>query len=277
MTTTDPVVIPAPPGAVALGRRRISIELKSFFRDWNSAIWNFLLPVILMVVFGSVFGSQSLGEGTDITFAQYFVAGMIASGIVYTSFQNLAIAIPTERENGTLKRLSGTPMPKVSYFIGKIATVCLIYVGQVILLIAVGILLYDVHVPTASQWVTFVWVSILGLVSCTLLGIAFSSVPKSAKGAPAIVSPIVLVLQFISGVFFIFSQLPEWMQVIASFFPLKWLAQGMRSVFLPESAQSLEVSGSWELGYVALVLGAWSIAALALALFTFKWQPDKEG
>jgi ABC-2 type transport system permease protein len=276
MSTVTDVDIPAPPGAIALGSRRINIELKGFFRDWNSAIWNFMLPVLLMVVFGSVFGSQSLGEGTDITFAQYFVGGMIASGIVYTSFQNLAISIPIERENGTLKRLSGTPMPKVSYFIGKIATVCLIYVGQVILLIAVGVLLYDVHIPSGSQWVTFAWVSVLGLISSTLLGIAFSSVPKSAKGAPAIVSPIVLVLQFISGVFFIFSQLPEWMQVIASIFPLKWLAQGMRSVFLPEAAEALEVSGSWDLGLVALVLGGWCIAGLVLALVFFKWQPDKE-
>ena len=63
-----------------------------------------------------------------ITFSQYFLAGMIASGIVYTSFQNLAIAIPQERDDGTLKRLQGTPMPKASYFVGKIGLVLVIYV-----------------------------------------------------------------------------------------------------------------------------------------------------
>ena len=51
---------------------------------------------------------------------------MIASGVLYTSFQNLAIAIPMERDDGTLKRIQGTPMPKVSYFIGKIG---LVYLG----------------------------------------------------------------------------------------------------------------------------------------------------
>ena len=52
-----------------------------------------------------------------MTFAQYFVAGMIASGVVYTSFQNLAIAIPQERDDGTLKRLEGTrcPSPPTSW------------------------------------------------------------------------------------------------------------------------------------------------------------------
>ena len=218
MSTTQTSIL-APPGAIALGRRRIGIELKQFFRDWNSAIWNFSLPVLLMISFGSIFGDQPLG-GTDISSSQYLVAGMVASGIVYSSFQNLAIAIPVERADGTLKRLRGTPMPAVSYFIGKITTVFLIYIVQVTLLIIVGVLLFDVHVPSGSQWVTFVWVSILGLISCTLLGIAFSSVPKSAKGAPAIVTPVVLVLQFTSGVFFLFSQIPTWMQYFASIFPL---------------------------------------------------------
>ena len=87
-----------------------------------------------------------------------------------------------------------------------------------------------------------------------MLGIAFSSIPKTGRGAPALVTPIVLVLQFTSGVFFVFSQLPHWMQVFASFFPLKWLTQGMRSVFLPDSFTSQEVAGSWELPMVGAVV-----------------------
>lgn len=263
-----------PPGALAIGRRRISVELKRFFRDRDSAIWNFSLPVLLLVIFGSVFGAQQLGAGLDITFAQYFVAGMIASGVVYTSFQNLAISIPLEREDGTLKRLRATPMPKTAYFLGKIATVFLIYIGQVTILIVVGVLFFKLQVPsTGQQWFTFAWVSVLGLISCTLCGLAFSAVPKTARGASAIVSPIVLVLQFTSGVFFLFSDLPTWMQTFASLFPLKWMTQGMRSVFLPEAAAALEVAGSWELGLVALVLAGWCVLGLILALAFFRWQP----
>ncbi len=277
-TATTPAPLPstAPPGALPLGLRRVRIELKTFFRDRNSAVWNFMLPVLLLVIFGSVFGSQDLGPG--ITFAQYFVAGMIASGVLYTSFQNLAIAIPMERDDGTLKRIQGTPMPKVSYFIGKIGLVFVAYVAQVTLLIIVGRLFYHLVLPdTATKWFTFLWASVLGLVSCTLLGIAFSVVPKNGKGASAVVSPIVLVLQFTSGVFFVFSQLPQWMQVFASFFPLKWLTQAMRSVFLPDSAASLEVAGSWELGMCAAVLAAWCVGGLVLSLAFFRWNKRGQG
>lgn len=260
------------PGALAIGRRRIGIELRQFFRDRNSAVFNFAFPMILLVIFGSVFGGQEMAGG--ITFAQYFVAGMIASGVLYTSFQNLALAIPLEREDGTLKRLQGTPMPKAAYFIGKIGTVCVAYVAQLAILIAVGVAFYGIDLPTtATQWLTLAWASVLGLIACTLCGIAFSVVPKTGRGASAIATPIVLVLQFTSGVFFVFTQLPEWMQVLASVFPLKWLAQAMRSVFLPESAAVMEPAGSWELGMCALMLALWCGIGLALALLAFRWSP----
>jgi ABC-2 type transport system permease protein len=279
MTTTTahpaPAAPLAPPGAFDLGRRRVAIELKSFFRDKNSAVWNFALPMMLMIIFGSVFSGQTLGP-TGITFAQYFVAGMIASGVLYTSFQNLAIAIPMERDDGTLKRIQGTPMPKVSYFLGKIGLVFVAYAAQVTLLILIGVLFYDIELPSGGQWFTFAWASVLGLVSCTLLGIAFSVVPKNAKGASAVVSPIVLVLQFTSGVFFLFQNLPEWMQQFASLFPLKWLTQAMRSVFLPESAAALEVAGSFELAKCAAVLAAWTVGGLVLSLVFFRWNKRGE-
>jgi ABC-2 type transport system permease protein len=105
-----------------------------------------------------------------------------------------------------------------------------------------------------------------------LLGIAFSSVPKSGRGASAVVSPIVIILQFFSGVFFVFTQLPTWMQNFAAIFPLKWLTQGMRAVFLPDSFAAQEVAGSWELGKIALFLSIWSIAGFFLALKTFRWE-----
>lgn len=267
---TDVEATTVGPSALRLGVRRIGIELRQFFRDKDSAVFTFALPMLLLVVFGSVFNTD-IAPG--VTFSQYFVAGMIASGVIYTAFQNLAISIPIERDDGTLKRLQGTPMPKSSYFIGKVGLTVIIYVVQIALLLAIGVVFFGLKLPeSATNWLTFAWISVLGLISCTLLGIAFSSVPRSGRSASALVTPIVLVLQFTSGVFFVFSQLPTWMQNFASLFPLKWLTQGMRSVFLPDSFAAEEVSGGWDLPYVALALIIWSIIGAVLVLTTFRWQ-----
>lgn len=267
------VNLSSPVRVIRLGFARSRIELLQFFRDRESAVFNFALPMILLVIFGSVFGGEELGD-SGITFAQYFVAGMIASGILYTSFQNLAIAIAMEREDGTLKRLAGTPLPKASYFIGKFGMVFVAYLAQVTILIVVGMLFFGIDLPqTAFQWFTFLWVSVLGLIACTLLGIAYSIVPRHGRGASAVVAPVVIVLQFISGVFFVFTDLPVWMQNLASIFPLRWLAQGMRSVFLPDVAAAGEVNGSWELGTVFIVLIIWIIIGAFLATWAFRWSP----
>ncbi len=264
------------PGTSSIGWQRFLLELKSFFRGRETVIFTFSFPMLLLLVFGTVF-SGPVFKGSSVTFAQYFLAGMIASGLVYSGFQQLAFAIPMERDDGTLKRLRGTPMPAAAYFLGKFGVVLVGYVGQVVLLLLIGAALFDVSPPaTATQWFTLLWVSALGLVVCVSLGIAMSGAVRSGRTANALVTPIVLVLQFTSGVFFVFSQLPHWMQVASSFFPLKWLCQGMRSVFLPESFARQEPAGSWELGKVAAVLTVWAVVGVVLALRGFRWQRREE-
>ena len=258
------------PSILRIGLLRGGIEIKQFLRQRESVVFTMLVPIMLLFIFGSVF-KDSIAPG--VTFSQYFVAGMIASGLVNTGFQHLAITIPMERDFGTLKRLRGTPMSPVSYFIGKIILVTVSMLVQVGLLLVFGALLFGLNVPTsAERWLRFAWLVILGSICSTILGIAFSSVPKSGRGASAVVSPIVIVLQFFSGVFFIFSSLPKWMQDFASIFPLKWLTQGMRSVFLPDSFAGKEVAHSWESGRTLLVLSVWIVLGTIFAIRSFKWS-----
>jgi ABC-2 type transport system permease protein len=181
--------------------------------------------------------------------------------------------IPIEREFGSLKRLRGTPMAATSYFIGKSILVFITMLIQVLLLLIAGVAFFEVELPTDPyKWFTFTWLIILGSAAATTLGIAFSAVPKSGRGASAIVSPIVIVLQFISGVFFIFTQLPSWMQQVGAIFPLKWMTQAMRSVFLPDSFASQEVAGQWELGKSFIIILIWLIVGLVFSLKTFRWS-----
>jgi ABC-2 type transport system permease protein len=255
-----------------IGVLRGILELKQFLRQRESVVFTLLFPVILLFIFGSVF-QDTIAPG--VTFSQYFVAGMIASGLVNTGFQQLAITIPMERDSGTLKRLRGTPMSVSSYFIGKAMLVTILMILQTALLLFFGSFMFDLNLPSkASLWWNFTWLVILGSACSTVLGIAFSVVPKSGRGASAVVSPIVIILQFFSGVFFVFTSLPVWMQQFAAIFPLKWLTQGMRSVFLPEDFATQEVAGGWELGKTALVLILWLIIGLFISIRTFKWSRE---
>jgi len=253
-------------------RGRARIELRLILRDRRTIIFTVMLPFIMLLALASLITGKPLPDG--VSYAQYLTAGMIASGLVYGAFQSLSVAIPDERTNGTLKRLYGTPMPHSSYFAGKVGGVLFVYVIQVALMLTLGSVAFGVHLPhTVGAITTFLWLSALSLVAFTSLGISFSSLAKTGQSAAALATPIVLFLQFTSGVFFVFAKEPRWMQLIASVFPLRWLCQGMRSVFLPPSYGASEMGGAFHLGQVALMLGVWSVAGLVLCWRTFRWLP----
>jgi ABC-2 type transport system permease protein len=252
---------------------RSKFEIRTTLRDKRTVMFSMFLPIFLMVIFGSLLGTKYIGH-THVLVSQYIVAGLLASGLLYSAFQQLAIAVPEERSNGTLKRLRGSPMPPSVYFVGKLAVSSFIYLFQVILLLGLGHILYKIALPPGwSQWLTLLWVSALGLLTSSLLGLAFSSLAKDGRSASALAAPLVLFFQFTSGVYFVFTQLPSWMQHVAAVFPLKWLAQAMRSVFLPANFASAESAHSFELPRTALVLAAWCIIAGVLCARTFRWLP----
>jgi ABC-2 type transport system permease protein len=262
------------PSLARVSLSRTGLELKSFFRRREAVVFTFSLPVVLLIIFGSIF--HGTVAHTGVSYRLYFTAGIIASGIMSTTFVNLGISIVLEREDGTLKRLAGTPLPKAAYFVGKALSSLVIAAIEVAILLAIGVGLYGLKLPgTGARWLTFGWVFLLGVAACTMLGIAVSSVPRSSRSAAAVLNLPYLVLQFISGVYFPFSSLPKGMQEVAALFPLKWLCQGLRAVFLPDTLLPAEPAHSWELGKVALVLTAWLVGSLILCLRTFRWQNDR--
>jgi ABC-2 type transport system permease protein len=261
---------------VTLGIARASVEVKTFFRVREAVVFTFALPIVMLVILGSVFGRSF--EGIGVTVSQVFAAGIIAGGVASTSFVNLGIGIATDRDTGTLKRLAGTPMPLASYFLGKILLVLVASVCEVVLMLTAAYFFFDLSLPTETgRWVTFGWVFLLGVTACSLLGIAATSLARTARGAIAFTNMALLVLQFASGIFVVpISGLPAPLVQVGSLFPLKWMAQGFRSVFLPEQAATLELAGTWEHGRVALVLAAWCVGGLVLCLLTFRWPGRRD-
>jgi ABC-2 type transport system permease protein len=267
----DGGVPPAWLAALRIGAWRGGLEIRSFFRQRESVVFTFALPVILLALFGEIF-QGNIGH-TGVAYRDYFAAGIIASGVMSTSFVNLGIGVTIDRDEGTLLRVSGTPAPAAAYFIGKAISALVISIAEVVILLAVGHLLLGLTLPaTPGRWLILAWVFGLSVSTCALLGVATSSLARSARSASAVITLPYLVLSFISGVYFVFSSLPAGLQQVAALFPLKWMCQGLRAAFLPDSFLAVSAGHSWELGRVALVLTAWLAASVVLCVTTFRWQ-----
>jgi len=253
-----------------IGLSRGRVEMLQFVRDRTALIFTFAFPALLLVLFGTIFSEVN---EVGVSASQIFTASMIAYGIVNTAFITMGAGIAVDREDGTLKRLRGTPVGALAYFLGKCLFVAALSLAEVVVLLAIGVLAFDLPLPDdPGRWLTFTWLFALSVIAFTLLGIAASALVRNARTAGAILNVPVVALQFISGVFIHpITQLPDWMITLASVFPVKWTAQGFRSVFLPDSMAYQEAAGAWELGRVALVLGAWCVVGLVLCLVTFRW------
>ena len=261
---------------LTLGGVQVRHEVRTYFRAGDTVFFTFLFPVVMLAIFSTAFSASGpygvRPDGSAVDAAAYYLPGMIAAGVLLSGVQGLGVEIAVERSDGTLMRLAGTPLPVASWFLGKLGQVVTTSLLQVALLLVVAAVLFRVPLPTdASSWATLGWVWLLGLAGSALLGIALSRLPRTGRSATAVIVPIALVLQFVSGVYLPFAQLPTWLQQVASAFPLKWLAQGMRSVFLPESSAAAEVGGSWDLAGVALWLAVWLVAGAVAARLTFRW------
>jgi ABC-2 type transport system permease protein len=278
-TTISPVATPttrrARPSslstAIRLGLLRAGYETRVYFRQGDSIFFTFLFPIVMLTIFSVAFSSPDV-HAPGISAAAAYLPGMAAAGILLSGVQNLAVDIAGERSDGTLKRLAGSPLPVLSYFLGKFGQVLVTSFLQLTLLLLVASIAFGVELPSdAGSWLTLAWVYLLGIATSAILGIALSGLPRTGKSATAVVIPITLVLQFISGVYVSFALLPDWLQNVASVLPLKWMAQGMRAVFLPDSFAAQETTGGWDLGTTALVLGIWLVVGLLVSRLTFRW------
>lgn len=256
---------------VAMSISRGHVELLQFVRDRTALIFTFAFPAMLLLLFGTIFGDEYNDAG--VSASRIFTASMIAYGVLNTAFVTMGAGLALDREDGTLKRLHGTPMPVTAYLAGKALLVLALSLAEAALLILMGVLVFDMPLPGADRWLTFAWVFLLSVITCSLLGVAVSALVRNARNAGGILNVPVVALQFVSGVFIQpMSQLPDWLVTAASVFPVRWMAQGFRYVFLPDAAAGQELSGAWELGRVALVLGVWCVVGLVLCLVTFRWN-----
>jgi ABC-2 type transport system permease protein len=237
----------------ALAWQQFRLERKMFWRNPSAAFFNFLLPLLLLVLTATAFNVAD--EGLDV-----LIPGVAGMGVLATTFTSLAFNLTWLRDEGVLKRIRGTPMPPTAYVAGLIGSAALNAVLQVAIVVTIGNLVYGVDWPHDPALLALF--TVLGLVCFSALGIAFSHVIPNEEAAPAYTNAVFLPLIFISGVFYSADELPEALKVIAEALPLKHLIDGLSDAIV----------GGGDAGTAALVLAAWTVVGVVLAVRFFRWS-----
>ena len=236
-------------------------QMRLYVRSRELAFFTFLLPIVIFVLLGSVYGEDEI-EG--VKGSRYLLAGMLGYGVVATVFAGLAIVLVIRRESGVLKRLRATPLPAPTYIAAMLTTFLTAFALEVVCLVVLARVLFDAPLP--GHAFSLALSLALGAASFAALGIGLSGLVRSAEGSSAVVNAIYLPMAFLSGSFFSPNSFPDFLRAIAEVLPLTYFIQLVRDVMLHGD----EI---WsEPGAVAGV-AAWGVVGLVVAVRRFRWEP----
>lgn len=257
------MIIAAPRGGrrdLALVWHQVRYEQLSFWRNPQSAFFTFVFPVVIITLFGAMFG----GAGRSSYFyglsaLQYYVPTIAAVSVLGSCYSQLAIVLATRRQNGMLKRVRATPLPAWAYFLGLLAHCLVVSVVDIALIVGVGRLF---GVPLPTQWAAIGAALVLGAASFCALGVAVASVIRNPEAAPAVVQLVLFPLVFISGTYMpihsgVLNRVSGWL-------PVRPFNEALLGSFAQHSGIDWKHLG---------VLLAWGAAGTLIAVRRFRWDP----
>jgi ABC-2 type transport system permease protein len=243
-------------------------DLRCFFRNKQSVFFTLALPVLFLLIFGSVFHHQNVAvAGGRIDEPVYYVPGIIAYGVIAATFSNLVFSVVGYREAGIYKRRATTPVPASAIIAGRAMVAAVSAVAITVVLLIIGWAVFSAHIPGRTA-PAFLLALVVGAVSFSCLGFAVASLVKNADAAQPVVLAVILPLCFISGVFIPILELPSWLIDVGKVFPVHALADSLLAAYNPHTG------GGGLKGVDLAVLVAWGAAALVFAMRRFSWFPQ---
>lgn len=250
-----------------LAVRQVWYLNKAFVRNPASAFFTLIFPLMFLVIFSVIFGngSMQIAAGHTISVATFYVPSISTFSVITATYTNLAMSLTFARDAGSLKRIKGSPLPVWAYMSARIAHAVLIAILLVVLCCAFGKVFYNATLPTATL-PAFALTVVVGAATFCALGVAVTAAIPNADASPAIVNGTILPLLFVSNVFIPLTNPPQWLDIVGKIFPVRHFADSMIGSFFQLSGTGLHTND-------LLVIGAWGLAGLVVALRFFDWEP----
>jgi ABC-2 type transport system permease protein len=249
--------------------KQIVYTNKAFIRNPISAFFTLIFPLMFLVIFSVIFGNNTVevARGVTVSTATFYIPAIAAFSVITACYTNIAISLCFARDSGGMKRIRGSPLPPWAFMFARITHAVMIAVFLVAICAAFGGVFYHATLPTKTL-PAFLLTLVVGAASFSALGVAITSVIPNSDAAPAVVNASVLPLLFISNVFIPLQNPPAWLDLVSKIFPIRHFADALVGSFFQLSGSGLQTND-------LLVIGAWGIGGLLVAVRFFDWEPRK--
>ena len=262
--------------------QQIRYQNKIFWRTPIAAFFTLAFPLMFLVLFAALFGTEEIVE-LGVTTAQFYAPALAVFGAASATYTNLATSTAIARDEGILKRVRGTPLPPWIYIAGRVGSALWMAVLAVLIMMSVGVVVFDVEV-IARTLPAAILSFVVGATTFAALGLFVAAMITSGDSAPAVTNATLLPIAFVSDVFIAVENPPVWLETLGNIFPLKHFANSFGEAFHPALTGNgfawtgTEFSefigtGEYAIGLHLVVMAVWGIAAAVLAVRYFRWDP----
>lgn len=260
------------PSSLGLVWGQVRYQNKIFWRTPISAFFTLVFPLMFLIVFGLIIGSDDIEE-TGLTVAQFYAPALAVFGAVSATYTNLAISTAIARDEGILKRVRGTPLPPWCYIAGRVGSAVYMAALSVVIMVTAGVVFYGLEIYAESV-VSLVLTFLVGVAVFAVLGLLLAGLAPSGESSPALANATLLPLAFFSDIFIVTSDdTPAWILRFADLFPLRHFAtaftDGFEPVFVAQQSGWLDHIHWGDLGVMLL----WLAGGAILTLRYFTWEP----
>jgi uncharacterized membrane protein YdcZ (DUF606 family) len=191
-----------PPALLALGQVRYQLML--LLRS-PLGFLSIVFPLLLLVCLKVITPSHPVD---GLPYAQWVTPALCAFCLLNACYVTVITSMVLAREEGTLKRLRGTPLPAWAYLAGRSGSAFVTSVIACSVIIATGMAFFHVSIVWHA-FGYFIGATLLGIACFFLIGAAVTTVVPKTETALPIAFGTMLPLAFISDVFFSVSHRPR--------------------------------------------------------------------
>jgi ABC-2 type transport system permease protein len=233
-------------------------ETKLFLRDPTTWLIALLLPTVILVVLGLVFGTEPDPGTGGARFIDLFIPSLVVITLATLAANVFTMRLSTYREKGYLRRLSTTPARPAQLLIVQVAISIVGAISAVSLLVGVGHSAFGVPLPRDP--LGFIVALGLGMSSLTALAMLVAAVAPSAGAASTFGALLFVAVMFLGGVYLPRQFLPEPLVSIGALVPPG--VEGLQAAWLGPGPDVVPLA----------IMAGITLVAGGIAARTFRWE-----
>lgn len=209
------------------------MQLRLFTRDFFSFFFALVFPVLMLFLFGSIFGNVPVYEGADAKMMDLSVPAYAVMVIGVTGLMSLPLTLAGYKEKKIYKRFDATPAGKKSIMLAQVLANFIMTLAGISILLAAGKLFYQIQIKGGFLPISIsIFFSIAAMFS---MGFLFTAVCKDLKGTTLLCYLCYFMMLFLSGATMPDAMFPDTLKKISSFLPMSYAVDLMQGIFAGDS------------------------------------------